>query len=189
MEADKDATKGNSEKRTVRKSRKVKATSVPEADLKAAAEGTDQAVPGPAESPARPRKVVRTVSQGAAAKEAKASGAAPPREAKRKATRRKPGPAPATEAPSSPSPAEPMPETTPAAVETVILEQSPGAAAFTEEPPWERERVPLEEPAFEQIQLRAYFIAERRQREGLPGDDQSDWLQAKEELLNELKGH
>jgi hypothetical protein len=188
MEADKDAKKGDSEKRTVRKSTKVKAASAPEANLKAAAEGTDQAVPGPAESPATPRgKAVRTVSKGAAAKEAKASGA--PRETKRKATRRKPDPVPATEMPSSHVSAEPVPETTPVAVETVILEQSPGAAALTEEPSSESERPPLEEPAFEQIQLRAYFIAERRQRDGLPGDDQSDWLQAREELLNELKGH
>jgi hypothetical protein len=192
MEADKDAKKGDSEKRTVRKSKKVKAASAPEADLKAAAEGTDQGVPGPAEAPTGTRgKVVRTVSKGAAAKEAKASGA--PRETKRKATRRKPDPAPATETPSSPSSAEPAPETTttPAVIETVVLEQSPGAAALTEEPPpsSEGERAPLEEPTFEQIQLRAYFVSERRHQAGLPGDDQSDWLQAREELLNELKGH
>jgi Protein of unknown function (DUF2934) len=188
MEAEKDATKGNSEKRTVRKSKTAKAASAPEADLKAAAEGADQAVPGPAETPAKPRgKGVRTVSKGAVAKEAKTIGA--PREAKRKATRRKPDPSPATEAPSSPSAAEPAPEITPVAVETVVLEQSPGAAPFTAEPPLEGERGQLDEPTFEQIQLRAYFIAERRQRAGLPGDDQSDWLHAREELLNELKGH
>lgn len=192
MEADKDAKQGDSEKRTVRKSRKVKAASAPEADLKAAAEGTDQGVPGPAETRA---KAVRTVSQGAAAKGAKASGA--PRETKRKATRRKPDPASTRETPlSSPSPslppAEPAPEipaTPSGAIETVVLEQSPGVATLMSEPPSEVEPAPLEEPTSDQIKLRAYFISERRQREGLPGDDQSDWAQAKEELLNEFQGH
>jgi hypothetical protein len=186
MEADQDAKKGDSEKRAVRKSKRAKAATAPEADLKAAAEGTDQAVPGPAETPTGTRgKTLRTVSKGAAAKEAKASGA--PRETKRKATRRKPDPSPAPEALSSP--AEPAPEAVAAVTETVVLEQSPGAAEVAPEPFLGGERSPLEEPTFEQIQLRAYFIAERRQREGLPGDDQSDWLQAREELLNELKGH
>ncbi|MBV9999696.1 MAG: DUF2934 domain-containing protein [Verrucomicrobia bacterium] len=198
MEADKDAKQGDSEKRTVRKSRtvKAKAANVPEVDLKAAAEGTDQGqdAPGPAETPAGTRgKAVRTVSKGAAAKEAKASGA--PRETKRKATRRKPRPAPAGEAPSPSSSlpsAEPAPEVTaaPSAVtETVVLEQSPGVATLMSEPPPEVAPAPLEEPTDDQVQLRAYFISERRQREGLPGDDQSDWAQAREELLNELKGH
>jgi hypothetical protein len=194
MEADTDANKGDSEKRMVRKSRKVHAAGAPEADLKAAAEGTDQGASGPAETPARTRvKAVRTVSKGAAAKAAKASGA--PRETKRKATRRKPDPAPTPTPPSSlpsPSSAEPTSEVTAAAsaaIETVVLEQSPGTAALTSEPSLEAEQAPLEEPTYEQMQLRAYFISERRQREGLPGDDQSDWVQAREELLNELKGH
>ena len=205
MEADKEPTQGESGKRTVRKSpKRAKATAKPEADLKAAAEGTDQVVPGPAETPAKPTRgrAVRSVSTGAAAKGEKASGA--PRETKRKATRRKSDLSPATEASSSPAVAEPAPgptssssvepapasETTPAAVgETVILEQSPGAAGVPSEPLAVSEPPPMEEPTFEQIQLRAYFISERRRRDGLHGDDQSDWTQAREELLNELKGH
>jgi len=51
------------------------------------------------------------------------------------------------------------------------------------------ESQPLEEPAFQEIQLRAYFIAERRRAAGLEGDEQSDWRQAKEELIHELKGY
>jgi Protein of unknown function (DUF2934) len=38
----------------------------------------------------------------------------------------------------------------------------------------------------EQIRTRAYFIAERRHRLGLPGDASSDWLEAKRQLLAEL---
>ncbi len=34
----------------------------------------------------------------------------------------------------------------------------------------------------EEIALKAYYIAERRSRLGLPGDSQSDWLQAEREL-------
>jgi hypothetical protein len=33
--------------------------------------------------------------------------------------------------------------------------------------------------------MRAYFISERRHRLGLPGDSNSDWLEAKRQLLSE----
>jgi Protein of unknown function (DUF2934) len=35
------------------------------------------------------------------------------------------------------------------------------------------------------IRLRAYFISERRRRFALPGDAESDWLEAKRQLLAE----
>ena len=38
-------------------------------------------------------------------------------------------------------------------------------------------------PTLEQVQLRAYFIAQRRRELGLPGDETSDWVQAERELL------
>jgi hypothetical protein len=41
------------------------------------------------------------------------------------------------------------------------------------------------DPADEAIRLRAYFISERRRRFGLPGDAESDWLEAKRQLLFE----
>ena len=41
------------------------------------------------------------------------------------------------------------------------------------------------EPSDEQIRLRAYFISERRRRFALPGDAESDWLEAKRQLLFE----
>jgi hypothetical protein len=37
----------------------------------------------------------------------------------------------------------------------------------------------------ETIRLRAYFISERRRRFALPGDAESDWLEAKRQLLFE----
>ena len=43
----------------------------------------------------------------------------------------------------------------------------------------------LTEPPDEAIRLRAYFISERRRRFGLPGDAESDWLEAKRQLLSE----
>jgi hypothetical protein len=39
----------------------------------------------------------------------------------------------------------------------------------------------------EQVALHAYFIAERRQKLGTPGDQTSDWVQAERELLSEIK--
>jgi len=40
-------------------------------------------------------------------------------------------------------------------------------------------------PSDEQIRLRAYFISERRRRFALSGDANSDWLEAKRQLLSE----
>jgi len=42
------------------------------------------------------------------------------------------------------------------------------------------------DPTDEQIQTRAYFISERRRRLDLPGDANSDWLEAKRQLLSEI---
>jgi len=45
------------------------------------------------------------------------------------------------------------------------------------------------EPSDEKIRLRAYFISERRRRFALPGDAESDWLEAKRQLLSEGDRH
>src|ERR1700756_1759880 len=39
----------------------------------------------------------------------------------------------------------------------------------------------------EQVALRAYFISERRRSLGIAGDETSDWVQAEQELSEELK--
>jgi len=41
-------------------------------------------------------------------------------------------------------------------------------------------------PTVEDIRLRAYFIAERRHRLALPGDADSDWLEAVRQLQSEI---
>jgi hypothetical protein len=43
----------------------------------------------------------------------------------------------------------------------------------------------IAEPSDDVIRLRAYFISERRRRFALPGDAESDWLEAKRQLLSE----
>jgi hypothetical protein len=43
----------------------------------------------------------------------------------------------------------------------------------------------MTEPSDDAIRLRAYFISERRRRFGLPGGAESDWLEAKRQLLFE----
>jgi hypothetical protein len=40
-------------------------------------------------------------------------------------------------------------------------------------------------PTDEEIRMRAYFISERRRRFGLAGDANSDWIEAKRQLLSE----
>ncbi len=41
------------------------------------------------------------------------------------------------------------------------------------------------DPSDDEIRMRAYFISERRSRFALPGDADSDWLEAKRQLLSE----
>jgi hypothetical protein len=43
----------------------------------------------------------------------------------------------------------------------------------------------IPDPTDEAVRLRAYFISERRRRFALPGDAESDWLEAKRQLLSE----
>jgi len=43
------------------------------------------------------------------------------------------------------------------------------------------------QPSEEDVRLRAYFISERRRRFALPGDAESDWLEAKRQLLAEAR--
>jgi hypothetical protein len=58
--------------------------------------------------------------------------------------------------------------------QTAHISASPKAEPFTSS-----------EPAEDTIRLRAYFISERRRRFALPGDVESDWLEAKRQLLAE----
>ncbi len=44
---------------------------------------------------------------------------------------------------------------------------------------------PMAGPSDEEIRTRAYFISERRRRFALPGDIDSDWLEARRQLLSE----
>jgi len=44
-----------------------------------------------------------------------------------------------------------------------------------------------ENPSEDAVRLRAYFISERRRRFALPGDTESDWLEAKRQLLAEAR--
>lgn len=41
-------------------------------------------------------------------------------------------------------------------------------------------------PSDEEIRVRAYFIAEMRQRMSIPGDAASDWVEARRQLMEEL---
>ena len=47
--------------------------------------------------------------------------------------------------------------------------------------------IKAKEPSYEQVQLRAYFIGERRKSLGIAGSETSDWVQAELELKAELE--
>jgi hypothetical protein len=59
------------------------------------------------------------------------------------------------------------------------------SAGTTVQPPARSSKA--KEPSYEQVQLRAYFIGERRKSLGIPGGETSDWVQAELELKAELE--
>jgi hypothetical protein len=75
-----------------------------------------------------------------------------------------------------------VPEPTPASV-PVAAPAKTKAAPRTSKAPAARAK----KPAYSQedIALRAYFIAERRQAAGLPGDSHQDWIEAERQLASE----
>ena len=69
--------------------------------------------------------------------------------------------------------------------------QRPDLAPALAAVPMPPEAAQLTEPSDEEIRLRAYFISEHRRRFALPGDADSDWREAKQQLLSksgELSG-
>jgi hypothetical protein len=69
--------------------------------------------------------------------------------------------------------------------------QAPELASPLAAVPMPPEAARLTEPSDEEIRLRAYFISEHRRRCALPGDADSDWREAKQQLLSksgELSG-
>jgi hypothetical protein len=62
---------------------------------------------------------------------------------------------------------------------------SAGKIAPVANPSTPHEAAGIADPSDEAVRLRAYFISERRRRFALPGDAESDWLEAKRQLLSE----
>src|SRR5438034_1364848 len=63
--------------------------------------------------------------------------------------------------------------------------QTPEIAPALAAVPMPSEAARLTEPSDEEIRLRAYFISEHRRRFAIPGDADSDWREAKQQLLAE----
>jgi hypothetical protein len=80
---------------------------------------------------------------------------------------------------------------TPAARRTSTTRKTSGSArkkspvARTERVSMPAETENMAHPSDDTIRLRAYFISERRRRFALPGDAESDWLEARRQLLSE----
>ena len=85
------------------------------------------------------------------------------------------------------SPAEMKIRKTPATRRTSTTRKTSGATA--KKSPAARampaEAGTMTEPSDDAIRLRAYFISERRRRFALPGNAESDWVEAKRQLLSE----
>jgi hypothetical protein len=65
------------------------------------------------------------------------------------------------------------------------IPQTPETASALAAVPTPPEAGRLTEPSDEEIRLRAYFISEHRRRFALPGDADSDWREARQQLLSE----
>src|SRR5438876_936127 len=63
--------------------------------------------------------------------------------------------------------------------------QTPEIAPALAAVPMPPEAARLTEPSDEDTRLRAYFISEHRRRFAIPGDADSDWREAKQQLLSE----
>ena len=61
--------------------------------------------------------------------------------------------------------------------------RSPRKATTPKTPSTKKEKSRVSDEA---IRTRAYFISEQRQRVGIPGDANSDWIEARRQLLAEL---
>jgi DsbC/DsbD-like thiol-disulfide interchange protein len=94
-----------------------------------------------------------------------------PAATKKTSKRQPPGRATTAKRPRKPS------ETRAAGGQTAHISASPQADVMTVSG----------EPSDDAVRLRAYFISERRRRFALPGDAESDWLEAKRQLLAEAR--
>jgi len=89
------------------------------------------------------------------------------------------------------SPAEMKIRKTPATRRTSTRRKTSGAtakkspAARTVKVSMPAEAGTITEPSDDAVRLRAYFISERRRRFALPGNAESDWVEAKRQLLSE----
>jgi hypothetical protein len=68
------------------------------------------------------------------------------------------------------------------------IRQAPNGASLLAVLPMPRQMERYTEPSDQEIRLRAYFLSERRCRFALPGDADSDWYEAKRQLLYESGG-
>ena len=59
--------------------------------------------------------------------------------------------------------------------------------AVTEKTSGNLKMIKIIEDSREQVALRAYFIGERRRSLGIAGDETADWVQAEQELSEEVK--
>jgi len=75
---------------------------------------------------------------------------------------------------AKPTPITPAARPTPAPASAKVASAKPPAAKATFAKP--------SEPSFQEIQMQAYFVAEHRHAQGLPGDAASDWVEAEKQL-------
>ncbi|MFZ0917471.1 MAG: hypothetical protein WAN04_11295 [Candidatus Udaeobacter sp.] len=89
------------------------------------------------------------------------------------------------------SPAEIKISKTPVTRRTSTTRKTSGAAAKKSQPArtvkisMPAAAATMAEPSDDAVRLRAYFISERRRRFALPGNAESDWVEAKRQLLSE----
>ena len=76
---------------------------------------------------------------------------------------------------------------TPAASRKAAAKKKPGMKVVKPKPAATAKPAAANEPSDADIRLRAYFIAERRAKLSLHGDPALDWIEARQQLLQEAR--
>ncbi len=95
----------------------------------------------------------------------------------------------------TPKPAvTPAPATKPAAAKSPVAKKPAAKKTAAKSPAAKAKKIAIKKEIAEKVTftqddlaLRAYFIAEKRQKAGLPGDPHHDWIEAERQLIAEGK--
>ena len=94
---------------------------------------------------------------------------------------------PAAKAVKAPAKASPKVAAKAAVASITKPKKAPGKATAEAKPVAASQAVPEIVVSLDEIKLRAYYISERRETMGWPGNSSTDWIEAESQLVAEIK--